>query len=145
MAITTKERTKLRDELVGQGYSWEYIDEWQPKVTLYRHRTVKTPEGTVISPAGTKLANLPGNPDYVNRKTRQGLFQWPPSESCECRWCAEEYGKLPGEPVETPEKQEEGGVAVCRECKEEFNALTDAGALSQLRIHAKIHQGEKAE
>lgn len=38
-----------------------------------------------------------------------------------------------------------GGVAVCRECKEEFNALTDAGALSQLRIHAKIHQGEKAE
>jgi hypothetical protein len=88
MAITTKERTELRQELVGQGYSWEYIDEWQPKVSLYRHRTMVSPSGDVVSEAGTKLDNLPGNPDYVSRKARQGLLPWPPSDTCSCRWCA---------------------------------------------------------
>ena len=87
MAITTTERTKLREELVGQGYSWKYIDEWQPKVTLFRHRVIKNPNGEIVSPAGTKLENLPGNPDYVNRKGRIGLYPWPPSNTCTCRWC----------------------------------------------------------
>ena len=89
MAMTTKERTDLREELVGQGYSWNYIDEWQPKVTLYRHREMKNPKGEVVSEAGTKVEGLPGNPDYVSRKARQGLLQWPPTDSCTCRWCAE--------------------------------------------------------
>jgi hypothetical protein len=89
MAITTKERTQLREELVGQGYAWKYIDEWQPKVTLYRHTEMKNPSGEVVSKAGTKLGNLPGNPDYVNRKARLGLFPWSPSDTCACRWCAE--------------------------------------------------------
>ena len=88
MPLTTRERTELRQELVGQGYSWEYIDEWQPKVSLYRHRAQVSPSGEVVSEAGTKLVNLPGNPDYVSRKARQGLFPWPPSGSCSCRWCA---------------------------------------------------------
>ena len=89
MAMTTKERTELREELVGQGYSWNYIDEWQPKVTLYRHREMKNPKGEVVSEAGTKVEGLPGNPDYITRKARQGLLQWPPSDSCTCKWCAE--------------------------------------------------------
>ena len=87
--MTTKERTELREELVGQGYSWNYIDEWQPKVTLYRHREMKNPKGEVVSEAGTKVEGLPGNPDYITRKARQGLLQWPPSDACTCRWCAE--------------------------------------------------------
>ena len=87
MAITTKERTVLRGELVGQGYSWNYIDEWQPKVTLYRHRGLINPNGEVVSPVGTKLGNLPGNPDYVNRKARLGLFPWAPGNACTCKWC----------------------------------------------------------
>ena len=87
MAITTKERTELRQELVGQGYSWNYIDEWQPKVTLHRHAALKNPSGEIVSPIGTKLENLPGSPDYVNRKARLGLFPWPPGSSCTCRWC----------------------------------------------------------
>jgi len=94
MAITTKERTELREELVGQGYSWKYIDEWQPKVTLIRHRAIKNPNGEIVSPAGTKLENLPGNPDYVNRKARLGLFPWPPSNTCTCRWCAEKSAEV---------------------------------------------------
>ena len=88
MAITTKERTELRQELVGQGYSWNYIDEWQPKVTLHRHRATYNPNGEVVHDVGSKLENLPGNPDYVSRKARIGLFPWPPSVNCTCHWCA---------------------------------------------------------
>ena len=61
--VTTKERTDLRKELVGQGYSWEHIDEWQPKVTLYWHTEKVTPSGDVVSPVGTAVKGLPGNPD----------------------------------------------------------------------------------
>ena len=100
MAIGTRERIQLRDELTSQGYHWDYIDEWQPKVTLYRHRALISPSGDVVSPAGTALPNLPGNPDYVSKKTRIGLFTWPPSDSCQCRWCrssstTEGEGKTP--------------------------------------------------
>ena len=89
MAITTKERTELRQALVGQGYHWDYIDEWQPKVSLYRHRAMVSPSGELVSDVGTKLDNLPGNPDYVNRKGRQGLYPWPPGDTCTCRWCVQ--------------------------------------------------------
>ena len=89
MAITTKERTELRQDLVGQGYHWDYIDEWQPKVSLYRHRAMISPSGDLVSDVGTKLDNLPGNPDYVSRKARLGLYPWPPGDTCTCRWCAE--------------------------------------------------------
>jgi hypothetical protein len=96
MAITTKERTELRKDLVGQGYHWDYIDEWQPKVSLYRHRAMISPSGELVSDVGTKLDNLPGSPDYVNRKGRQGLYPWPPGDTCTCRWCAKR------EPVSQP-------------------------------------------
>ena len=88
MAITTRERTELRKDLVGQGYHWDYIDEWQPKVSLYRHRAMISPSGELVSAVGTKLDNLPGNPDYVNRKGRQGLYPWPPGDNCTGRWSA---------------------------------------------------------
>lgn len=87
MPISTNERTVLREELVSQGYHWEYIDEWQPKVALYRHLAILSQSGEVVSDVGSKLVNLPGNPDYVAKKARIGLFPWPPSEACNCRWC----------------------------------------------------------
>ena len=87
MPISTKERTDLRAELVSQGYSWKYIDEWQPKITLYRHREMRNPSGELVSEVGARIEGLPGQPDFVTRKARQGLLQWPPSESCICRWC----------------------------------------------------------
>jgi len=98
MPMTTKERTGLREELTSQGYSWNYIDDWPPKITLYRHREIRNPSGDVVSPAGTALPNLPGQPDYVNRKARQGLLQWPPSDSCTCRWCGASKGAEKPEP-----------------------------------------------
>ena len=90
MAIGTKERTEMRDKLVSQGYDWKYIDEWQPKVTLYRHCPVYSPSGAETSPRGAAIHNLPGNPDYVHKKTRIGLFTWQPSDTCTCHWCVEE-------------------------------------------------------
>ena len=81
MPMTTKERTDLRQELVGQGYSWKYIDEWPTKTTLYWHRD------NGVKAVGTPVSGVPGNPDYVSKKARTGLLQWPPSEACTCRWC----------------------------------------------------------
>ena len=81
MPMTTKERTDLRQELVGQGYSWKYIDEWPIKTTLYWHRD------NGVKSVGTPVSGVPGNPDYVSKKARIGLLQWPPSEACTCRWC----------------------------------------------------------
>jgi hypothetical protein len=103
MAITTKERIELRQALVGQGYHWDYIDEWQPKVSLYRHRAMVSPSGELVSDVGTKLDNLPGNPDYVNRKGKQGLYPWPPGDTCTCRWCVQR-GPVPQDAAPAAEK-----------------------------------------
>ena len=133
--VTTKERTEIRAELVGQGYSWEYIDGWQPKITLYRHREIKNGE-VVVSPVGTKLENLPGNPDYVLRKSKLGLLPYPPSDTCECRWCEVRSVKIETEVKEDKEESVSEYIS-CQECDEEISASTKAGALSRLRAHVK--------
>jgi len=137
--VTTRERTQLREELVGQGYSWEYIDGWQPKITLYRHAEKLNPSKEVVSQIGSKVENLPGNPDYVLRKARQGLLPYPPSDTCECRWC--EARSVGVEPVADEDKGEvEQETVLCQDCGEEVSALTKAGAMSRLRVHMKTHQ-----
>lgn len=105
MAIGTKERTELRAELISQGYAWKYIDEWQPKVTLYRHRAMYSPSGEIVSPVGTAVRNLPGSPDYVSRKAKIGLFIWQPGQGCQCRWCVELHtaSNQPSEATEATE------------------------------------------
>ena len=77
-----QERNKQKLELASVCYSIKYIDEWPAKTTLYRHKS-DTAEGK-----GAAIPNLPGNPDFVLSKARSGLFPWPPSETCTCRWCA---------------------------------------------------------
>ena len=90
MPMTTKERTDLRQELGGQGYAWEYIDEWPVKTTLYWHRD------NGAKAIGTAVSGVPGSPDYVSRKARIGLLQWPPSEACICKWCVDRRGPVDG-------------------------------------------------
>ena len=136
--VTTKERTELRAELVNQGYTWEYVDGWPPKITLYRHTPIMSEGGEVISPIGTKVENLPGNPDYVLRKSRLGLLPYLPSDTCECRWCA--TGRVNMDIPTKPEDAEPKESVMCQGCGEEVFALTKAGALSRLRVHAKTHQ-----
>ena len=83
------ERNQMKNELAGMGYSLRYIDEWQPKTRLYRHKAAYNVDGVIMEGVGTYVDNVPGNPDYVMKKSRIGLFGWPPSGACTCRWCAE--------------------------------------------------------
>ena len=97
------DRNRQKNELASIGYSLQYIDEWQPKTTLYRHKPSYNTSGKIDADVGTEVSGVPGSPDYVLRKSKIGLFQWPPSESCDCQWC-QESSKAP-----KVEKQETGG------------------------------------
>ena len=98
------ERNKLKNDLAGIGYSLKYIDEWQPKTRMYRHKASYNVNGAMMEGVGTYIDNVPGNPDYVMKKSRIGLFVFPPSDTCECRWCVE---RMNGAPQEEPEQEAE--------------------------------------
>ena len=83
------ERNQQKEELASAGFSLRYIDEWQPKTILYRHKPSYNVEGEMTEGVGSTARGVPGSPDYVLRKSRIGLFPWPPSDTCECRWCKE--------------------------------------------------------
>ena len=144
MVMTTKERSELRDELVGQGYSWEYVDEWQPKTNLYLHRAKTDSNGNEVVPIGTKVPGVPGNPDYVARKARIGMLPYPPSNTCECKWCSVRNAsekKTAGAKKKPSESPSDLHVTKCDECGESFETPTSAGSLSALRVHMKVHSG----
>ena len=137
--VNLSDRQRMRQELVAQGYSWEYVDEWQPKTTLYRHAPGLDIQGNEVFPVGSAIKGVPGSPDYVLRKARLGMFPYPPADTCECRWCVARKVdvEIPTEPV----KAEPEESVICQDCGEEVHALTKAGALSRLRVHMKTHQG----
>ena len=83
------ERNKQRIELANTGFSIGYIDDWQAKTTLYRHKPSYYDNGEINEVVGSSVSGVPGNPDYVLRKARIGLFPWKPAERCECQWCRE--------------------------------------------------------
>ena len=82
------ERNQQKNELANNGFSLRYIDEWQPKTTLYRHKPSYNVDGEITEDVGTTVRGVPGSPDYVLRKSKIGLFPWPPNVGCTCRWCA---------------------------------------------------------
>lgn len=84
--ITERNRQKM--DLVGIGYSSSYIDEWHPKITLYRHKASYNQSGLLAEDVGSTINGVPGNPDYILRKSAIGLFTWPPSSTCVCKWCS---------------------------------------------------------
>ena len=102
------ERNQQKNELASIGFSLKYIDEWQPKTTLYRHKPSYSVDGEISEDVGTTVAGVPGSPDYVLRKARIGLFPWPPSDSCTCRWCLERGQE--NEPVATVAGTRSGSV-----------------------------------
>ena len=83
------ERNRQKNELTSIGFSMKYIDEWQPKTILYRHKPSYSVSGEISEDVGTSVKGVPGSPDYVLRKARIGLFPWRPSDECTCKWCAE--------------------------------------------------------
>ena len=46
------ERNQQKNELANAGFSLRYIDEWQPKTTLYRHRPSSNIEGEITEDVG---------------------------------------------------------------------------------------------
>ena len=127
------ERNKQKVELANSGFSMRYIDEWQPKTTLYRHKASYTVEGHLAEPVGSTTKGVPGNPDYVLRKAKIGLFPWKPSESCECEWCRESHV----EPVPEPEVISEMATKTCELCGFTAEAANLAGASSKLTFHKR--------
>jgi len=86
------ERNRQKDELTSIGFSMKYIDTWQPKTTLYLHKESYYAGGGIAADIGTAVAGVPGNPEYELKKSKIGLFPWPPSEACTCKWCVERKG-----------------------------------------------------
>ena len=110
--MDAKKRTEVRAELVSQGYSFDYVDSWPPKVTLYPHKDLLNMDGKVAIPRGTPLPNHPGHPDHLARKSRLGLLSWPPTNSCECRACRE--SRIATQPAESAGSVEETTGQVVR-------------------------------
>ena len=126
------ERNKQKLELANSGFSLRYIDEWQPKTTLYRHKPSYNTAGEIAEEIGTTVTNVPGNPDYVLRKSRIGLFQWPPSESCECKWCREWVNVV-------IEHDTASNKYSCdsEDCNYVANSASHSGKVNNLRMHKK--------
>ena len=89
------ERNQQKNALARAGFTLGYIDEWQPKTTLYRHKPSYNMEGDITEDVGTSVRGVPGSPDYVLKKALIGLFPWVPSENCTCEWCAERTAAEP--------------------------------------------------
>ena len=124
------ERNKQKLELANRGFSLRYIDEWQPKTTLYRHKASYNPQGEILMDVGTSAKGVPGNPDYVLRKAQIGLFPWKPNESCECQCCQE---------TDWEEKEPEMVQGFCDVCGVEVEARNNAGVSSKLTFHKRAN------
>ena len=83
------ERNHQKNELASIGYSLKYIDEWAPKITLYRHRPARNQDNVIVEQVGSFIEGVPGEPSYVLKKAKIGLFPWKPNEGCTCKWCNE--------------------------------------------------------
>ena len=129
--ITERNQQKL--ELANRGFSLRYIDEWQPKTDLYRHKAIRNPQGEIVMDVGTTAKGVPGNPDYVLKKSKIGLFPWEPSVSCECKWCQE---------TDWNHKEPDTVKAFCDICGFEAEARNSAGVSSKLTFHKRAEHPE---
>ena len=83
------ERNQQRNELASIGYSLGYIDEWAPKTVLYRHKPSYNQHNVIDADVRTFVKWVPGEPSYVLKKAKIGVFPWRPDEGCTCKWCSE--------------------------------------------------------
>ena len=127
--VEYKDRRVMRQELASSGYSMEYLDEWQPKTTLYRHAPGMTVNGDIAFPVGTEVPNVPGNPDYVIRKSKIGMLPYPPNDACACKWCKERVAKEESRDIEE--------VPVCgiEGCSWSSSSETEYGRKNGLKLH----------
>ena len=134
--VTTLERQQQRKALGEAGYALDYIDEWQPKANLYRHAPGLNIDGDISSPVGTLLKGVPGTPDYVIKKSKIGMFQYPPSDTCKCSWCVDRAVEKKKE----VSNAKTGSSTKCEVCGIEISTSGNNGALvSKMRSHMKQH------
>ena len=129
--VQYKDRREMRQELTASGYSMEYLDEWQPKTTLYRHAPGMTVNGDIAFPVGTEVPNVPGNPDYVIRKSKIGMLPYPPNDACTCRWCKDRVASNQSSPISDETLCEVEG------CSWVATAATERGRKGSLSLHVR--------
>jgi len=134
--VTTSERQKQRKDLGAAGYSLDYIDEWQPKANLYRHAPGLNATGETVFPVGSLVKGVPGTPNYVIKKSKIGMFQRPPGDTCECRWCVDRAIEAKKE----VSNAKTGNSQECEACGIEISTAGNKGVLTQkMRSHMKQH------
>ena len=80
---------------------------------------------------GSAVHNVPGNPDYVQKKAKIGLFVWEPSDSCKCQWCNERSAE-----ASAPEIFK----VSCDLCTFEAESTVRQAALNKMKGHInKLH------
>lgn len=140
------ERNKQRIELANTGFSMKYIDEWQAKTTLYRHKPSYSEDGEINAAVGTAIKGVPGNPDYVLKKAKIGMFPWEPSEGCTCEWSG--TNGVCGTATEIKEESVEEPIVLttvtrtCDVCGFVAEAANAAGAASKMTFYKKKCQRE---
>ena len=123
------ERNAQRIELANSGFTMDYIDEWQPKTTLYRHKASLTVSGEISQGVGTAVRQVPGNPDYVLKKAKIGLFPWKPGSECSCQWCSEVVAEVEEKPKML--------YKMCDKCDFEGKAKSNSGLYSTMAAHER--------
>ena len=97
---SVKDRQARRQTLMQVGFSIEQIDGGQPKVDYYRHAPRLKPNGQIFKShdgesdgeIGKLIPNQPGDQFTAVRLSGRGVLPWPPSETCECKYCLERNG-----------------------------------------------------
>jgi len=128
--VEMTKRNQQKQELISSGFSAQYVDEWPPKTRLYRHKPSYNSACEITDEIGTSMGNVPGSPDYVLAKRKIGLFPWPPSNECECRWCTERAS-------------EELSSDTCSQCDFQAKGETPQAIASSLRMHMQHRHKEE--
>ena len=106
------ERNRQQNELARAGFTLRYIDDWSPRITLYRHKPSYNVDGAISEDVGSTVSGVPGEPSYVLKKAKMGLFPWKPNEGCACQWCNERNGTQVAAKTEVVESAPESGAPV---------------------------------
>jgi len=88
--MNTVERTYLKGELAKMGIKGDYLDSWQPRGPMWRHKPQLNISGNEVQPAGIEIPNQPLLWDHQLRMAvRIGALPWKPSKDCGCKLCRE--------------------------------------------------------
>ena len=87
--MNTVERQQLKRELGKLGIRGEYLEGWQPREDLWRHKPGLNNFGKEVKPVGSVVANQPSDWDHKLRLAVRGTLPWRPTRDCQCKACRE--------------------------------------------------------